>query len=104
MYAMPLKNNEIFFEETSLVARPAVSFQECKDRLYKRLDHLGIKVNKVTEEEFSYIPVGGALPMRDQRILGFGGAAAMVHPSTGYHLCRCLMGATDAANAIKKEL
>mmetsp|Transcript_24655 Transcript_24655/g.28097 ORF Transcript_24655/g.28097 Transcript_24655/m.28097 type:complete len:214 (+) Transcript_24655:1-642(+) len=42
--------------------------------------------------------------MRDQRILGVGGAAAMVHPSTGFHLCRCLMGATDAARAIKEEL
>lgn len=104
MYAMPLKGNEVFFEETSLVARPAVSFQECKDRFMKRLDYLGIKVNKITEEEFCYIPMGGALPMRDQRILGFGGAAAMVHPSTGYHLCRCLMGASDAARAIKKEL
>ena len=48
--------------------------------------------------------MGGALPQRDQRIFGFGGAAAMVHPSTGYHLCRCMMGATDAARAIKDEL
>ena len=104
MYVMPLKGNKVFFEETSLVARPAVSFQECKDRFFKRLRHLGIKVDKVTEEEYCYIPMGGALPIRDQRILGFGGAAAMVHPSTGYHLCRCLMGATDAARAIKNEL
>lgn len=104
MYAMPLKGNEIFFEETSLVARPAVSFQDCKDRFFKRLEYLGIKVTKVTEEEFCYIPMGGALPMHDQRILGFGGAAAMVHPSTGYHLCRAMMGASDAAKAIKDEL
>lgn len=104
MYAMPLKNNEVFFEETSLVARPGVSFQECKDRCFKRLDHHGIKVKKVIEEEFCYIPMGGALPMRDQRILGVGGASAMVHPSTGYHLCRALMGASDAARAIKQEM
>ena len=104
MYAMPLKENIVFFEETSLVARPGVSFQECKDRFMKRLDYLGIKVNKITEEEYCYIPMGGALPMRDQRILGVGGAAATVHPSTGFHLCRCLMSATDAARAIKKEL
>ncbi|CAJ1966779.1 unnamed protein product [Cylindrotheca closterium] len=103
-YVMPLKDNTFFAEETSLVARPGVSFQECKDRLFQRLDHHGIKVTKVTEEEFCYIPMGGALPMRDQRILGVGGAAAMVHPSTGFHICRCLMGATDAAMAIKQEL
>jgi len=104
MYAMPLRDNVVFFEETSLVARPGLSFQECKDRFMKRLDYLGIKVNKITEEEYCYIPMGGALPMKDQRILGIGGAAATVHPSTGYHLCRCLMSATDAARAIKKEL
>jgi lycopene beta-cyclase len=104
MYAMPLEGNKVFFEETSLVARPAMSFQECKDRCFRRLKHLGIDVTKVEEEEYCYIPMGGALPARDQRILGFGGAAAMVHPSTGYHLCRALMGATDAAKAIQDEL
>jgi len=104
MYAMPLKGNQIFFEETSLVARPAVSFQECKDRCMKRLDHLGIQVTKLYEEEFCYIPMGGALPAKDQRVLALGGAAAMVHPSTGFHLCRCMMGAGDVAAAVLKEL
>lgn len=104
MYAMPLKENQVFFEETSLVARPAVSFQECKDRCYRRLEHLGIKVTKVHEEEFCYIPMGGALPVRDQRIVAVGGAASVVHPSTGFNLCRCLMGAADVADAVAKEL
>ena len=104
MYAMPLGGNKIFFEETSLVARPAVSFQDCKDRCLKRLEHLGIDVKKVEEEEYCYIPMGGSLPARDQRILGLGGAAAMVHPSTGYHLSRCLMGASDVAKVIQDEL
>lgn len=101
---MPLGGNKIFFEETSLVARPAVSFQTCKDRCFQRLDHLGIKVSSIEEEEFCYIPMGGALPAYDQRIIAFGGASAMVHPSTGYNLCRNLMGATFITDAIKKEL
>lgn len=104
MYAMPLKDNRVFFEETSLVARPAISFQECKDRCLQRLAYHGIKVTKLYEEEFCYIPMGGALPARDQRVLALGGAAVMVHPSTGYHLCRCLMGASDVANVILREL
>ncbi|CAB9523227.1 Capsanthin/capsorubin synthase, chromoplastic [Seminavis robusta] len=104
MYAMPIKDNQIFFEETSLVARPGVSLQECKDRYKTRLEHHGIKVTKVLEEEFCYIPMGGALPVRDQRVMGLGGSAAMVHPSTGYHLCRCMMGATKMADAIQKEM
>ena len=55
MYAMPLKDNKIFFEETSLVARPAISFQECKERCMTRLEYLGIKVLDVEEEEFWYV-------------------------------------------------
>ncbi len=104
MYSMPLKDNRIFFEETSLVARPALSFQECKDRCFRRLDHLGIKVIDIEEEEFCYIPMGGALPAKDQRVIAFGGAAAMVHPSTGYNLCRNMMGATAVAKAISDNL
>jgi hypothetical protein len=34
-------------------------------------------------QEWSYIPVGGNLPMTSQRQLGFGAAASMVHPATG---------------------
>lgn len=104
MYAMPLQGNQIFFEETSLVARPAVSFQECIDRCTERLKFHNIEVTKVYEEEYCYIPMGGALPMKDQRIIALGGSAAMVHPSTGFHACRCLMGATDLAKAIASEL
>merc|ERR1712224_191576 len=32
-YVMPLDDDKIFFEETSLVATPAMSFRECKNRL-----------------------------------------------------------------------
>lgn len=104
MYAMPLTDNKIFFEETSLVARPAISFQLCKDRCFKRLKHLGIKVSKVLEEEFCYIPMGGPLPAHNQRIIAFGGANAIVHPSTGYNLCRTLMAASHLSKVIKSEL
>ena len=69
MYAMPLEENRTFFEDTSLVARPAVSILECKERCFKRLAHLGIQVTGVEEEEFCYIPMGGPLPMKDQRIV-----------------------------------
>jgi len=104
MYAMPLGGNRIFFEETSLVARPAVSFMDCKERYLKRLKHLGIEVTGVEEEEFCYIPMGGPLPIKDQRIVGFGGASAMVHPSTGFSLARVLMGAPDVCTAIRRGI
>merc|ERR1711862_702933 len=37
--------------------------------------------------------------MGGQRIVGFGGGAAMVHPSTGYTLCRTLIAAGDVAKS-----
>lgn len=38
-------------EETSLVGRPAVPFPEIQERMAARLEHLGIKVKKIEEEE-----------------------------------------------------
>ena len=58
----------------------------------------------VEEEEFCYIPMGGALPDLTQRVVAFGGAAATVHPSTGYQLCRMLASSTEVAAALDGEL
>jgi lycopene beta-cyclase len=48
-----------------------------------RMAHYGIKITAVEEEEYCLIPMGGVLPRVPQRILGIGGTAGMVHPSTG---------------------
>ena len=37
----------------------------------------------IEEEEYCLIPMGGVLPRIPQRVLGIGGTAGMVHPSTG---------------------
>ncbi len=88
LYAMPLGKapsgrNRIFFEETLLVARPKIDVTICKARLYRRLEHLGIKVAMVNDEELCCIPMGGSLPKFDNRVVAFGGASSVVHPSTG---------------------
>jgi len=107
MYAMPLGtypdgSHRVFFEETSLVGRGArrLTFEECKRRALLRLAHHGINVLGEEEEEYCYIPMGGELPSLTQRVVAFGGAANMVHPSTGYHACRMLAASTDLAQAI----
>ena len=58
----------------------------------------------IEEEEFCYIPMGGALPDLTQRVVAVGGAAATVHPSTGYQLCRMLASSTDIATALSQVL
>ncbi|KAL1499486.1 hypothetical protein AB1Y20_011689 [Prymnesium parvum] len=113
MYVMPQGLSasgfqKAFFEETSLVGRDErrLEFAELKRRAELRLKHLGIKVRPGTieEEEYCYIPMGGNLPDPSQRIVAIGGAAATVHPATGYQLCRMLASSTDVAAALSEEL
>ena len=112
MYAMPLRKEEsdgtyrVFFEETSLVGRGRrrLTFAECKDRAYRRLKFHGINVLGVEEEEFCYIPMGGELPDLNQRLIAFGGAANMVHPSTGYQACRMMAASADVAASIAEGI
>ena len=103
LYAMPLGDGLVFAEETVLVARPAVSFETLEQRLRLRLRSLGIEPRDVRERELCWIPMGGALPERG-RTLGFGGAAGMVHPATGYQLTRALDTAPQLAAAVAREL
>ena len=42
----------------------------------------------MVEEEWSYIPVGGPLPIAGQPVTAFGAAANLVHPATGYSIAR----------------
>lgn len=90
LYAMPLSDKVVFFEETSLVARPAVPFDDLKERLYARLQAYGVRVTGVIEEELCLIPMGGVLPALPQRVIGLGGTAGHVHPSTGFMVARVL--------------
>lgn len=62
------------------------------------------QVLKVEEEEFCYIPMGGSLPKANQRVVAFGGAMALVHPSTGYHICRALAAAGPCATTIAQQV
>jgi len=48
--------------------------------------------------------MGGAVPRRGQRIVPVGAAAGTVHPSTGYHLARCLASNLDVCEQILEEL
>nr|ATD53299.1 lycopene beta-cyclase [Undaria pinnatifida] len=109
LYAMPMGEapngrRRIFFEETSLVARPPISFDLCKERLYRRMKHHGIEVTKVMDEEFCYIPMGGAMPVLTQRVVAFGGASGLVHAATGYMHVRMLAASGGVARAIASEL
>lgn len=103
-YVMPMSETRIFVEETSLIGRPPVDFDYLIKQCYKRLAYHNVEVIDVLEEEFCYIPMGGGLPELDQRVLGFGGTASLVHPATGYMLSTTLRRADGVAKAIAESL
>ncbi|MEO1336110.1 MAG: lycopene cyclase family protein, partial [Myxococcota bacterium] len=99
LYTMPLDGHEVFVEETSLVGRPPVSIDLCRERLALRLRSRGWRLGPATEVEHCFIPMGGPQP-RPQRVVPFGGAAASVHPATGYMLANVLRVGPRLAAAV----
>ena len=61
-------------------------------------------MTKIEEEEYCLIPMGGVLPKHPQRVLGVGGTAGMVHPSTGFMMARMLGMAPTVADSIIEQL
>jgi len=84
LYAMDLGNETFFVEETSLASYPALSQENLKKRLFKRLNSKGIQVSEIFHEENCLFPMNLPLPYKKQFVLGFGGSASMVHPASGY--------------------
>jgi lycopene cyclase-like protein len=104
LYALPMSETRLFVEETSLVSRPALSFEDLKTRLQLRLTHLGLNIDRVHSEEHCQIPMGLPLPQKNQRLLAYGVAASMVHPASGYQVARALTEAPKIGQALADQL
>lgn len=63
-----------------------------------------MQVNLIVEEEYCLIPMGGVLPQRTQRVIGVGGTAGLVHPSTGYMVARTLGAVPQLSHRIVDEV
>lgn len=100
LYAMDLGDGLFFLEETSLALAPPVPFGQLKQRLEQRLAHRGVAVLEVVHEEFCLFPMNLPLPDLRQPVLGFGGAASMVHPASGYLVGGLLRRAPTVAGAL----
>ena len=100
LYAMDLGEGRFFVEETSLALAPPVPHTILQERLQRRLAHRGVRVVQVEHEEFCLFPMNLPLPDLQQPVLGFGGAASMVHPASGYMVGSLLRRAPAVAAAV----
>ncbi|GAA4537748.1 lycopene cyclase family protein [Pseudonocardia xishanensis] len=103
LYAVPLGGGAVLLEETSLARRPGLPLPELRERLHARLAHRGIAVPAGARAERVRFPVDApvGLGARDRRpVVGFGAAAPLVHPATGFSVATALTLAPRLAAAL----
>ena len=104
LYAMDLGKRRWLVEETSLAARPALPMAELERRLHARLAHRDATTPVIEHIERVAFPMGVRVPDRRQPVVGFGAAAGMVHPATGYSVARALRTAPELAVALRRAI
>lgn len=104
LYVLPMSDDRLFVEETSLARRPAMGLDVLRVRLETRLASLGLHRCERVREEHCSIPMGLGLPLPGQALIPFGAAAAMVHPVSGYLIAHVLRKANLVAASIVEGL
>lgn len=103
LYGIPVGRGEVLLEETSLARRPGLPVPVLRRRLLARLAHHGIRVPDGARTETVRFPVDQ--PRHDvDGVLGFGAAAPLVHPATGFSLAAALGLAQPVADAVAAHL
>lgn len=96
LYAIPLAGGRVLLEETSLARRPGLDLDTLAARLRARLAAHGIRPPADAPREVVRFPLD--LPRhRGGGALGFGAAAPLTHPATGYQLAEALRLAPEVA-------
>lgn len=104
LYAMDLGKGRYFVEETSLAHSPALPFEQLQARLHRRLEQRGCAVALLEQEERCLFPMNLPIPDQRQPLLGYGAAASMVHPASGYQIGAALRAAPTVAAAVAQAL
>ena len=97
LYAVPLGADAVLLEETQLAGRPGLSMPVLRRRLLARLARHGVTPPAAAPDERVLFPLDTPRH-RGGGVLGFGAAAPLVHPASGFSLATALEpGATGGA-------
>ncbi|MCO1660097.1 lycopene cyclase family protein [Pseudonocardia humida] len=103
LYGVPLDGSRVLLEETSLARRPGLGLPELRERLAARLARHGVVVAADAGVERVRFPVD--VPRhRGAGVLGFGAAAPLVHPASGFSVATALTLAPRVAAALAAHL
>jgi lycopene beta-cyclase len=99
LYAVPVGGGRVLLEETSLARRPGLPMPALRDRLLARLARYAITPSPDAEVERVHFPVDTARH-RAPGVVGFGAAAPLMHPATGFSVAAALRLAPTVADAL----
>ncbi|MGE2836127.1 lycopene cyclase family protein [Mycobacterium sp. SMC-4] len=103
VYVIPLGGGRVLVEETSLARRPGLPLSTLRRRLQARLAHHGIDAPKGARSERVSFPVDQPRH-RGSGVVGFGAAAPLIHPATGFSVATSLTLAPRVAAALAAHL
>lgn len=103
LYVIPLGGGRVLVEETSLARRPGLPLPTLHRRLCARLDRYGIAPPADAPVERVAFTVDHPRH-RASGVLGFGAAAPLIHPATGFSLATSLRLAPQVAAALAARL
>ncbi|WP_242639249.1 lycopene cyclase family protein [Mycolicibacterium sp. S2-37] len=103
LYVVPLGGGQVLVEETSLTRRPALPLSTLRRRLSNRLARHGVEPPDDARSEKVSFRVDHPRH-RGPGVLGFGAAAPLIHPATGFSLAASLRLAPQVAAALAAYL
>lgn len=103
LYVVPLGEGQVLVEETSLARRPGLPLATLRRRLHARLAHHGIAPPKDARTEKVSFPVDHPRH-HGHGALGFGAAAPLIHPATGFSVAASLQLAPRVAASLAEHL
>ncbi|WP_188829871.1 lycopene cyclase family protein [Nocardia camponoti] len=102
LYAVPLGDGTVIFEETSLGLRGGMPQHELRKRTLARLKAHGIELTGDEPHEAAHYPLDQEPPKKGRAIaVPFGSRGGMMHPCTGYSVADSLALVDPAIDAIK---
>ncbi|MBD0323654.1 MAG: lycopene cyclase [Aldersonia sp.] len=102
LYAVPVGDGTVIFEETSLGVPGGMSQRELRQRTVNRLRAHGVELTGAEPNEAAHYPLGQPPPSwrhRDQPV-PFGSRGGMMHPCTGYSVAASLALADTFIDAL----
>lgn len=99
LYVVPLGDGRLLVEETSLARRPGLPLPILRRRLLRRLAHHDVRPAHDARAEKVFFRVDHPRH-RGRSVLGFGAAAPLIHPATGFSLAASLRLAPRVADTL----